>query len=350
MEFDIVIATRNRQRVLPLSIPLMLSQNRLPQCLIVVDSSDNHSEVVKILDKIVSKSSVNIDMQIVQSNAGSSLQRNVGLKYVLSPIVMFPDDDALWFENVADPIMKIYETDVDELIGGVCSSESLIPPFGIFKDGKQPYRMELRDRLQHRIAKNLKPVEKRFFPDPFFAENNTIRKTQKLPSWLPEAGAVLSGPMTGFRMTFRTDLIKRYGFDEALGRYAMYEDRDASLSILNDHLIVQALKSRVFHYRVPEKRINGLSWGIMAILNRAYIICKHYLPESLERKCLLRFSYYQLARYLIQAHTKYGRQRALGAWRAIARIPILLNESKHQLAATYIRLRNECVGHDASFL
>jgi hypothetical protein len=50
MEFDIVLPTRNRQMALQLSIPLMLSQSRLPLHFIVVDSSDSHSEVRQLVE------------------------------------------------------------------------------------------------------------------------------------------------------------------------------------------------------------------------------------------------------------------------------------------------------------
>ena len=161
MEFDIVVATRNRQLALPLSVPLMLSQNRLPRRFIVVDASDNHMEVRAILERIISDSNVNVDLQIINSAAGSSLQRNIGLKYVQSPVVLFPDDDALWFDNVAESVLRIYENDKDNTIGAVCATESTVPPKGLI-DNKQPkYHMEFRDRIQHLIG-NFERVFERF--------------------------------------------------------------------------------------------------------------------------------------------------------------------------------------------
>ena len=343
MEFDIVVATRNRQLALPLSVPLMLSQNRLPRRFIVVDASDNHMEVRTILERIISDSNVNVDLQIINSAAGSSLQRNIGLKYVQSPVVLFPDDDALWFDNVAESLLRIYENDKDNTIGAVCATESTVPPKGLI-DNKQPkYHMEFRDRIQHLIGNFERVFEDRLFPDPFFIDNYPAIKEKDLQNWLSNEDGVLSGPMTGFRMSFRTDIIKRLKFDEALGRYALFEDRDASLNVLHDYLIVRAKKAKVFHYRVPEKRVDGIEWGMMHVLNRAYVICKHHGPGSLARRQLKKYSYYKLVRYLMQAQTHYGFQRVVGAWRALSKVSVLLDTPKEELSQKYEELRSACL-------
>ncbi len=97
LEFDIVLATRNRQQVLQLSIPLMLAQNRLPRRFIVVDASDDHSAVRRVVQDAFERTKTRAQLLILESPiAGSSYQRNIGLQYVESPVVIFPDDDVLW--------------------------------------------------------------------------------------------------------------------------------------------------------------------------------------------------------------------------------------------------------------
>jgi hypothetical protein len=70
MDFDIVIVTRNRQRVLPISIPLMLSQSRLPQKFIIIDSSDNHHEVRQVVENIFSTSMADVKLEIRRTSPG----------------------------------------------------------------------------------------------------------------------------------------------------------------------------------------------------------------------------------------------------------------------------------------
>lgn len=343
MEFDIIIATRNRQMVLPISIPLMLSQNRLPRQFIIVDSSDNHNEVKYIVEKTVCNAHADIDLLIIQSEPSSSHQRNIGLKYAKSPVVIFPDDDSLWSPGVAESIMKIYEKDEENLIGGVCATESSIPPPGVFGNMKPVYHMEFRDRLQGITGSKLRSIEDRLFPDPLFLEGTAKPKQKKIPSFLHEEKASISGPMTGFRMSFRRQLIDTLRFDEILGRYSLFEDRDASLGVMQNHIIARAGKALVFHYRAPEERVNGIEWGMMHILNRAYVVCKHSKPGSRARRLLKRYLFYKLARYILQAQTNYGRQRVLGAWRAISQISYIINSPKDDLPKRYIEVRNNCI-------
>jgi hypothetical protein len=45
MQYDCVIATKNRVGALRMSIPLILKQDVLPERLIVIDASDDHDSV-----------------------------------------------------------------------------------------------------------------------------------------------------------------------------------------------------------------------------------------------------------------------------------------------------------------
>ena len=64
LEFDIVLATRNRQQVLQLSIPPMLAQDRLPRRFIVVDSSDEHSAARRVVEDVFSKAETPVQLLI----------------------------------------------------------------------------------------------------------------------------------------------------------------------------------------------------------------------------------------------------------------------------------------------
>lgn len=344
MQFDIILITRNRQSVLPISIPLMLSQNRLPNLFVVVDSSDNQAETREVVENTFRRLNIDIALKIIPSKPGTSYQRNIGLKHTISPIVLFPDDDALWFPGVAESIMRIYERDEDGSIGAVCASESFISPPGVL-EGMMPYRMDLRDRFQLMISPAVHCFESMYFPDPLMINIFSKSGYRKPPNWFQEEGAALSGPMTGFRMSFRTEVIRRLGFDEALGRYSLFEDRDASLGVLKNYMIVCAKRAKVFHYRSPEPRTSGIEFGMMHILNRTYVVCKHSNFGSLARRRLRRYLYYKVGRYLLQGHNKYGRQRLIGAWRGLLFVPKLLDAPLEELSQRYKMLRNKCLNY-----
>jgi glycosyltransferase involved in cell wall biosynthesis len=344
-QFDIVIATLNRESALRLSVPRMLTQSALPANFIVVDASDNHNQVKKTLESAFQKANTSVRLKIVRSEAGSSLQRNVGLEFVESPIVFFPDDDALWFDGFSEAIMKVYTADTMNEIGGVAGTASSVPPPGVLAYRHTPYRMELHDLLSPRLRQFMRTIET-FFPDPLFLEGHIRNQHKCAPSWLQsDDNVAVSNLMSGFLMTFRADLIRKTGFDETLGRYAAFEDRDASLAVLDTHLIARAVHAHVFHYRVPGKRVSGFEWGFIKIANCAYILCKHTLESALSRRYLRRFSYYKLLSYLLQAHTSYGRARVAGALSAIRHLPAFLAASKGELPEVYTSLRKRYLGH-----
>jgi glycosyltransferase involved in cell wall biosynthesis len=343
LDFDIMIATRNRQSVLPLALQTMLSQSRLPRHLIVVDSSDNHSEVRQIVESAVRPVDTRVDSQVIRSERGLTYQRNVGLKRVQSPVVFFPDDDALWFPGVAEAVMSVYEKDKEGNVGCVAQEDSPVPPPGVIKETAAPYKVSLRDRFSRLITPITHPLEARLFPDPMFPADKwmDVWGAKQHPIWLPPAEGRLCGPVSGFRMTYRTDVLgKLGGFDENLVRYGLYEDCDASIGSFNLKLNVVARRARVFHYRNPEARANGAEWGMMAILNRTYVVCKHSPPGSTARRKLKPYLYYQIFRYLLQAQNEYGRKRLAGAFYGLSNIQELLNAPKEELANRLSEIRH----------
>lgn len=256
---------------------------------------------------------------------------------------MFPDDDALWFPGFSDSVMRVYETDAEETIGGVGGTEVAALPPGMSGCAPPAYRMALRDKLQLSVGRFIDSLEYRLFPDPFFVEADSRSARIGRPAWLAAAGATPATALPGFRMSFRADLIRKTGFDETLGTYALFEDYDASLAVLGSHLLVDAENARVFHNRAPEARVNGTAWGVMQVLNRAYVVCKHAAHDSEARRRMRGYALYKTVRYMAQAHTGYGRQRAWGAVRAMKCIAPLMGASAADLPVMYARMRERCM-------
>lgn len=346
LEFDIVVPTRNRQAVLPISLPLMFSQSRLPRRFILVDASDNFGAVRKLVEGLFEQANTRIDLQILRADAGSSHQRNVGLRQVQSPVVLFPDDDSLWFPGTTEAIMRVYERDTEGVIGAVAPRVSALHPPGVFGGEQAPYRLELRDRMAIAIRRLFRLLPFEFFPDPIYHENlwSQVGGGKTAPDWLGEEDVQLCGPIIGYRMSFRTDLILSLGgFDESLGRYSMFEDSDASMGVLKDHLLVCANRAVVFHYRVPGQRVSGAEFGMMAMLNRAYVVCKHAPPGSPARRWLRNYLYYKMLRYVLQTYSQYGRSRLRGAYHGLLPSRQLLNVPMEEISDRFVKLRNELV-------
>lgn len=341
MLFDVLVATRNRQSVLQVSLPLMLSQHPLPSTFIFIDSSDDHALLRKTVEQIFQDAAPDANLQIIKSASGLSHQRNVGLRHTKAPVVFFPDDDALWFKGMTAAVMRVYERDNREAIGAVCPVASPSPPPEAAEAVN--YSPGPADMLRAYIGKTVNRFEKRFFMDPIYIEGYARCNGKHVPEWLPDEDAEVFGPMSGFQMSFRTDAIRRYGFDENLGNYSLFEDRDASLNVLKEQLIVCTKRGRVFHFRVPGARTNDYEWGIINMLNRAYVVCKHCPPGSAVRKKINSYSLYRLSFYLLKARSRPGRQRIKGAWKAISSFPALLTVPEHDLTDRFVQVRDECL-------
>jgi glycosyltransferase involved in cell wall biosynthesis len=345
LEHSIVIATRNRPAALRLSIPRMLSQSRPPAQLIVVDSSDDHLATVAAVKESVGDHSV--ELTILHSERGLTRQRNLGLKLVTTPVVFFPDDDSIWFPGVAEAQMEVYEKDVGERISAVCAAESPAPPLDWEVGIPATYQMRGSHRLQQRFAAIRSKIENTLLPDPAKLVGKSFwPANRELPQWFSDQDVVLVEWMTGFRMSFRTSVIRVEGFDETFSRYSLFEDIDASFSAWKHGWVVGARKARVFHYRSPEKRDQGRRLGVEQLLNKAYVVVKHTTSAHAARRGLGKFARYKVFQYFIGARDEFGRERYEGAAAALASLSKIASvHDPGNLSATYINLVSEACEH-----
>jgi len=340
MNYSVVIATRNRLPALTLSVPRILSQSRPPAQLIVVDSSDDHKQVSDAINQMTAGSQV--QTIIMQSERGLTLQRNIGLELVKHPVVFFPDDDSIFFPDAAKEIMETYERDTNNRISAVCAAESFRGPDD-FTTSQATYKKMPGDRFKKQFQKRRSILEQHFFPDPRIVLGQSFFSKFPIDKIQEQSNVMPVEFMTGFRMSFRTDVVRRYRFDALLTRYALFEDVDASYKAWQFGAVVGARNAKIFHYRSPEKRGEGHWIGAMQLLNMAYIICANSLHGHPVRKLLSRYCRYKTFLYLVSAKDRYGRERYKGAKAALTEIPGLLRASPTELGSLYQLATDRCI-------
>jgi glycosyltransferase involved in cell wall biosynthesis len=340
--FSTVIVTRNRPAALALSLPLLLTQSRLPERILVVDSSDDMSANRALVAQAAARAPMPVEH--LASAAGMTLQRNVGLARIDSDVVVFPDDDSLVHPGALAAMMRLYDLDTDRRIGGVCAAETPLPPEGALDGAPGAYAKRGSDRLRGRLAARRMRFENRFFPDPMkLAARRLQDRLPPLP-WLAAENAVRVEWMTGFRMSFRTEIVRRVGFNENLGRYALYEDVDAGLGVLRGgHDLVAALDARIYHHKAPENRAAGRQMGVITILNRAYVTLRSGAADADILAALTRQARFRILEFRLGARGAYGRDRLAGARAAYRLLPELIASPPGRLDATYLRLRQSCL-------
>jgi glycosyltransferase involved in cell wall biosynthesis len=320
----------------------VLGQSFLPRKIFIVDSSDNACPVAAITAK--ANQHHGIEVVHLRAPPGTSLQRNIGLAYASASVTLFLDDDSLLLPGAIAAIMRIYQADRNQEVGGVCSREAVHASGSIIHKARTAYAMRVIDAIKLRLSKSRYRIEARLFPDPLLLHGKLELGKKKPPPWLERENATLVEHMTGFRMSFRTRLIKDCGFDEILGRYALAEDIDASFAILKTHLLVGANTAEIFHYKDPDRRDTGHTLGVTHILNQAYVICKHAPRGSLARSRLKPFVRYKIFLYTLTLGSSFGRARLLGALRAYQFLDDLLQSPPSDLAKAYLEVRNKCLG------
>lgn len=168
--------------------------------------------------------------------------------------------------------MSTYERDNAGVVGfSVCRlrhptrPSKMAPPV-------EAYRMTLGDRFKQRSAHRRVGIERRLFPDPFVTHGQSCWAVSPPPPWLTACNCTLVKWMTGFRMSFRTELIRSIGFNQDFSGYGLFEDVEASFQISKSRLIVGNRHAQVFHHRFPGPACT--KWprgsGMMQILNRIY--------------------------------------------------------------------------------
>ena len=213
--------------------------------------------------------------------------------------MFFPDDDLLVAPGALQAMLRIYDRDTDGTIGGVCSAEATVAPIELQNVTRSTYQMTIYDRFKAKVGARHTAFERQFFPDPLVTYGRSRWGVQPKPTWLEDENAVLVEYMTGFRMSFRTNVIRASGFDETLGGYALCEDVDASFQVLKTHLLVGARNAKIFHYKVPTSRGSGRVLGAMHILNRAYVLKRHVASyNAFPVQELRRFNVYKLMQYV----------------------------------------------------
>lgn len=340
--FTTVIVTRNRPDALALSLPLHLAQARRPERILVIDSSDDPSANQALVGRLAATAPMPVEHQTAP--AGMTIQRNIGLAQVETDVVFFPDDDSLVHPGATEAIMRVYDRDAAGRLGGVAGLETRRRP-----DMAEPpaYAMRRSDRLKAVIKPLRTQAEDRLFPDPMKVAAR--RRMDRLPPpepWLAEEGAVPVEWMTGFRMSFRTDLLRAVRFNEKLGRYALFEDVDAGLGVLRSHLLVTTSKALIYHHKAPENRTGGRQMGAIQVLNRAYVTCRHAEMDAGLRGIVRRHARLRTAQFRLD-RSPFGRERHAGARAALRALPELLDAPPEDLDATYLRLRQACLAGPA---
>jgi glycosyltransferase involved in cell wall biosynthesis len=290
--WGLVIATYNREQILPTCLKLALEQTQKPEEIIVIDASIHWEETrKKILAQLKNELSVVRFIYTSAENKGLTLQRNQGLKLSSTDIVFFFDDDTLMYPSCAQEIMKIYDLDSKKEVHGIRAHD--------VKDLPETVQVELYENFKKSNLKKKKSGDDIFFnleqklnllkstfifiwkhvllmsAESLFIPYDSRFPNHPLPSSLSKSSCKPTKLLRGFCMTYRREAILVEMFEPILRYYAPGEDLDSSYRVSRKGLLLNALNAKVNHFSCSAGRINRFSVQALSILNQSILLKKY---------------------------------------------------------------------------
>jgi hypothetical protein len=192
--------------------------------------------------------------------------------------------------------------------------------------------LRYRNRLERRV--------RALSPSLYLGE--LLRSRAEPLDWFAAENCVLVENMTGYRMSFRTAVIRANPFDETLRHYSIVEDLDASFAAMRHGALVGARNARIYHHRFPGGRGDQYTLGMMRVLNRAYVVIKHVHDAGLApaeadrvRHLLRQFCRIKVLTLLPRLYRSADRDELRGVLAALPAVRAMLGAPRADLVRVY---------------
>ncbi len=273
----VIICTRNRLDDFRETLASLMKQKRLPDELVVVDSSDT-----RMLEDYLKSVSLPVAAKYIHSAPGLTLQRNVGVKGSAGDLICFFDDDTELDENYLAIIEAVFARHDLEGLGAVGGRlENLF--------GDQP--MTVHFRLERMVFGFLRFV---FGLDDYGSGRFRLSGMATFPHRLMHEKYIEC--LSGGLMSFRREVFKKAQFDEGLPGYGLMEDWSISKSVMDaGYKIYYEPSASLIHKESPQNRFNYSRWAEMFIVNYDYLFQKYWRRDWYR----IPFYYWALIGFLI---------------------------------------------------
>jgi glycosyltransferase involved in cell wall biosynthesis len=232
--YTVVIPTKDRHEILPVTIGHLLAQTDPPRRVVVVDASDEPMRLdVEAGD---------VELVLLQHAPSTSAQRNFGLAHVETPLVMFHDDDVELPPNYVETLKRRWaQRGGLEALGAATGTATRPAPAG--QKLKQFYRRVFQLHID----------------DPRVT-HSTFRLSQKIRFRLDPAEPVLIPAVSTGAVLYRTDLARKHPFDEHFPGYALGEDLDMSVRVAQEAPILHVPDVAYVHPWAEGNRGSARRW------------------------------------------------------------------------------------------
>jgi len=284
LTWGLVIATYNREKILPECLKLAIAQTRPPSEIIVVDASA-HWEATR--DRVMAEiASAALPLRWVYEKAvqpGLTQQRNQGIDRATADVVFLIDDDSLMYSTCAEEIMRVYEADSGGEVCGVQASLVDQPPSEVTiaderkQTGWSPSQNLSANRLRRWIWRYLFLMN----AEELWIAYDGAMPQHKLPDSIAQLEVCPMPLFHGCRMTYRREAIAQTKFESMLWAYASLEDLDASYRASQRGILVEATAAKLHHFNSSSGRLSRYQVSALSALNQ--VACLKKYSNNLER-------------------------------------------------------------------
>jgi GT2 family glycosyltransferase len=251
---SVILPTYNRPEELSNCIESLLRQTIKPDEIIVID--DGNLETPPLREACEAAGIVYRYHK--KDTPGLTASRNVGIAMASHEIIMFLDDDVVLDPGYIEAILRVYEADPQQEIGGVGGQIMNWPT------------QTLAHRFRHWfdvVALNSGQREGMVLPSGFctnYGETGRPLKTEREVDFL--AGGVSS---------FRRQIFEAFSFSESYTGYGLGEDKDFSYRVSKAHKLVLAPDAQLDHFEAPQERYDRRRMGYEYVVSRYRFFMDH---------------------------------------------------------------------------
>lgn len=259
---SVIICTRNRFEDFKKAITSLAQQSRLPDDLIVVDSS-NKSEIEEHLNSI----HLPFPSRYFHTQPGLTLQRNRGIRECANGLIFFFDDDVELDANYLAEVERVFANDAKCEIGAV--GGRIVEP----KNAPHPTLWLNLERALFGFSRAVFGVVN-IGNGKFYWSGMPSHPHKNLPSGFIEC-------LSGCCMAFRREVFEKAAFDESLARYGLMEDVDISRQTLDaGYKIYYQASATLVHNVSAMNRLNVQQWAEMTVVNYDYLFRKSWSSDK----------------------------------------------------------------------
>jgi GT2 family glycosyltransferase len=251
-KFSVIICTMNRPRDLQDCLESIAYQDRMPDEVIIVDSSVDQRSAGVAADY-----SAVLPLRYFQTRQGLTYQRNFGIQRARGTILLFLDDDVILTREFLREIERGFL--LDDRVAGVGGLFTNIvrksPASRFFRKVFMLTRVDGHGQMQ----------KSGFAAHPWAA---------------PEQKICLVEVFCGAAAAFRREIFSKFSFDEIFSGYGLLEDADFSYRVALRHRLLYNPEAKIYHRESEVSRINLEKFYFMKTYNHYYLFRKNLRPQN----------------------------------------------------------------------